>query len=55
MTRQAFYMEETLTNNADLLGLCAAIELYITQGTLEIYSCMVCSILERVDREEKTR
>ena len=53
VVRQALNMEETLTLTADLLVLCTTIEVNITQGTLEIYRCKVCTILE--DREEMER
>ena len=36
VVRQALNMEETLTLNANLLVLCATIEMNITQGTLEM-------------------
>ena len=53
VVRQAFNMEETLTLTADLLVLCTTIEVNITQGTLEVYRCKVCTFLE--DREEMER
>jgi hypothetical protein len=37
VVRQALNMEEALTLTANLLVLCATIEMNITQGTLEIY------------------
>ena len=45
MIREAFYMEQTEAHVASLLVLCASINLSVTIGTLEIYSCYICTIL----------
>ena len=55
MVRKALHMEQTLALAACLLLLCAAIKLSITQGTLKINRCKVCTSLKREGREEMKR
>ena len=45
LVREALYMEEAKALAASLLGLCAAIKLSVTKGTLEIHSHNICTIL----------
>ena len=45
VVREALHMEEAKALAASLLGLCAAIKLSVTKGTLEIHSHNICTIL----------